>query len=92
MAERNRLVLPATCQLHGVAGFTNLSFRYTGNTLIIDPHAVGACTTSLCGENVEALLHSLQTWLGFGAAPRRDIANGWELTVPRQGSAVPRVT
>jgi hypothetical protein len=80
MTASDRLVLPATCRRHGAAGFTNLAIRYSGSSLIIDPHVMDVCTVSLFGENIETLMWRMTNWLGFNVTP------------PTIGDTAPNVT
>lgn len=65
MSQSNRLVLPATCRLHGTAGFTNLLVEPVGNgdRIRLDPHVTGACEISLERQAVVRLVAQLTEWL-----------------------------
>jgi hypothetical protein len=66
MGDKNRRVLHATCALHrGPVGFTNLvvSKRDDG-TIVLEPHAAGACTIILQEPEAPQLFDALGEWLG----------------------------
>ena len=64
MARGDRLVLSATCRLHGTPGFTNLLVEPSGADAIrIDPHVDGACELTLDRGEVRRLVVQLTEWL-----------------------------
>jgi hypothetical protein len=63
--SRRRVVIPATCQQHGGSrGFTNLLVTIRGGEIVLDPHAVGSCVTSLDKNGATTLRDTLTQWLG----------------------------
>jgi hypothetical protein len=63
--SRRRVVIPATCQLHGGSrGFTNLLVTIRGEEIVLDPHAVGSCVTSLDKNAATTLRDMLTQFLG----------------------------
>ena len=63
--SRRRVVIPATCQLHGGSrGFTNLLVTIRGGEIVLDPHAVGSCVTSLDKNAAATLRDTLTQFLG----------------------------
>jgi hypothetical protein len=63
--SRRRVVIPATCQLHGGSrGFTNLLVTTRGGEIVLDPHAVGSCVTSLDKNAATTLRDTLTQFLG----------------------------
>jgi hypothetical protein len=63
--SRRRVVIPATCQQHGGSrGFTNLLVTIRGGEIVLDPHAVGSCVTSLDKNGATTLRDTLTDWLG----------------------------
>jgi hypothetical protein len=63
MTDRNQMTLPATCNLHGIAGFTNLRVRLRPRGLEIDPHVTGACVLTLSLVDAAVLHSRLAEWL-----------------------------
>jgi hypothetical protein len=57
------MTLPATCKLHGIAGFTNLRVRLCPRGLEIDPHVTGACVLTLTLVEAALLRSRLAEWL-----------------------------
>lgn len=61
---RNRLVIPVTCTTHGgTPGFTNLILSKRNGTIVLDPHAIGACVITLDEAGATALRNALIEWL-----------------------------
>ncbi|MGH3951895.1 MAG: hypothetical protein ACREX8_03330 [Gammaproteobacteria bacterium] len=61
----HRVVIPATCQLHGGAvGFTNLVLTQVGDSIVFDPHAVASCVISVDRTAARQLYQTLGEWLG----------------------------
>lgn len=65
MSQSDRLVLPATCRLHGTPGFTNLLIEPMGEggRIRIDPHVTGACEISIARQEVVRLVAQLTEWI-----------------------------
>lgn len=57
------LTLPATCNDHGAAGFTNLRVRMTPRGIELDPHVMGACVVTLSLAAATELAAQITSWL-----------------------------
>jgi hypothetical protein len=62
---RNRRAIPAHCTTHGgTPGFTNLVLSKRNGTIVLDPHAIGACVITLDEDGAVAVRDTLIEWLG----------------------------
>jgi hypothetical protein len=61
----NRRAIPAHCAMHGgTPGFTNLLMSKRNRTIVLDPHAIGACVITLDEDGATAMRDTLTEWLG----------------------------
>jgi hypothetical protein len=62
---RNRRVIHATCRTHsGSRGFCNLLLLKIDGSIVLDPHATGACVIELDEDGATAMRDVLVEWLG----------------------------
>lgn len=65
MNGSNRRAIPAHCTTHGgTPGFTNLVLSKRNGTIVLDPHAIGACVITLDEDGAVAVRDVLIEWLG----------------------------
>ncbi|MDQ3760724.1 MAG: hypothetical protein M3460_03235 [Actinomycetota bacterium] len=63
-ATRDRVVIHATCSVHGgVRNFTNLVVSKRDGNIVLDPHATGACVIILGEAAANQLFDLLRAWL-----------------------------
>jgi hypothetical protein len=60
----HRLVVMATCQGHGAAGFTNLLVTKENGVIVLNPHLANCCVLRLDEQAARSLLSILGEWLG----------------------------
>lgn len=57
-------MITTTCQVHGVAGFTNLLVTKEEGVIVLNPHAANCCVLRLEEQAATALHSILGEWLG----------------------------
>jgi hypothetical protein len=60
----HRRVIRTTCQVHGVAGFTNLLMTKEDGVIVLNPHAANCCVLRLNEQAATELHGILGEWLG----------------------------
>jgi hypothetical protein len=61
--DPNRLIMPASCQQHGVVGFTNFAARKVHGVIEFESHAGDGCVISVPELEARRLRAKLDEWL-----------------------------